>query len=141
MLLPGNAYVVKATHAGGVLKVFTCLLGDDFSCDLGPTPEGKTTGQCILQYEHGHCREYWSNGTVVGGGGAAGAPSSVKCLWGNGANGGNIIVGAEQNAAGNGVDRGFVGALEEIFLSKLSLENISAHLFSCPGCGCENFYM
>jgi hypothetical protein len=31
--------------------------------------------------------------------------------------------------------------MEEIFLSKLSLENITAHLYSCPGCGCNNFYI
>jgi hypothetical protein len=30
---------------------------------------------------------------------------------------------------------------EEMFLSKLSLENITAHLYSCPGCGCNNFYI
>ena len=29
--------------------------------------------------------------------------------------------------------------MEEMFLSKLSLENITAHLYSCPGCGCDNF--
>ena len=34
-----HAYVIKATHAGGRLKLFSCILGLDFRCELGPTPE------------------------------------------------------------------------------------------------------
>jgi hypothetical protein len=103
VLRPGFAYVIKATHAGGTLKVFTCLLADDYSCELGPTPEGQTTGACS------YCKEFWSNGTAMATG--TGDPSKVKCLYGNGASGGNIIWGAEQDAAATGVDRGFVGAM------------------------------
>ena len=65
---PGGAHVVKATHAGepckhnfralrcshrwrcgttgGTIKIFTCLLGDDFKCPLGPAWEGKSSGNC-----------------------------------------------------------------------------------------------
>ena len=139
VLEPGSAYVIKATHAGGVLKVFTCLLGADFQCELGPTPEGQATGDCT------YCKQFWSNGTAIAGNVTAPEPAgTVKCLFNGGppyVSGGNIILGGEQDAAATGVDRGFVGAMEEIFLSKLSLENITAHLFSCPGCGCDNFYI
>ena len=138
VLAPGNAYVIKATHAGGVLKVFTCLLAADFQCELGPKPEGQATGTCT------YCKQFWSNGTAIAGGGAAAPASTVRCLWNPAGSwekpyvpGGNILIGAEQNAKVNGVDKGFVGAMEEIFLSKLSLENITAHLYSCPGCDCK----
>jgi hypothetical protein len=43
----GDVYVVKVTHAGGVLKVFTCLLSDAFKCELGPKPEGTSSGLCV----------------------------------------------------------------------------------------------
>ena len=132
VLVLGNPYVVKATHAGGKLKVFTCLLADDFQCELGPTPEGQVQGECT------ECKEFWTNGTAVTGPRAA---SKVDCLYKSGHDGGSILWGAEQNAAGNGADRGFHGAMEEMFLSRLSLENISAHLYSCPACGCNNFYI
>jgi hypothetical protein len=36
---------------------------------------------------------------------------------------------------------GFVGALEEISLWRLSLENVTAHLFSCPECGCVSRFL
>ena len=130
VLAPGNPYVVKATHAGGVLKVFTCLLADDYQCELGPTPEGQTKGECKVP----------TYGTAVAGGGASGVAPNVTCLVKSG-KGGNILWGAEQNAAGNGADNGFYGAMEEMFLSRLSLENITAHLYSCPACGCNNFYI
>jgi hypothetical protein len=137
VLEPGNAYVIKATHAGGTLKIFTCLLGDNFECDLGPgLPglDGTAHGECS------ECKQFWSNGTAITSGPLA-EPSRVQCLYDEDKVGGNIIVGAEQNAKGNGADKGFNGAMEEIFLSKLSLENITAHLYSCPGCGCNNFYI
>ena len=83
------------------------------------------------------CKQFWTNGTAIASGAAA-EPTKVECLYGNGKSGGNILWGAEQNAKGNGADKGFSGAMEEMFLSRLSLENITAHLFSCPGCGCNN---
>ena len=135
VLEPGNAHVIKATHAGGVLKVFTCKLPPaqtgDFTCELGPTPEGTAKGECT------ECKQFWTNGTAIASGAAA-EPTKVECLYGNGKSGGNILWGAEQNAKGNGADKGFSGAMEEMFLSRLSLENITAHLYSCPACGCNN---
>ena len=35
----------------------------------------------------------------------------------------------------------FSGAMEEVFVQRISLENITAHLFACPACGCNNFYL
>ena len=114
VLAPGKAYVIKATHAGGLLKVFTCELGDDFKCELGPTPEGQAKGECT------YCKEFWSNGTAIAGGSAAGVPTGVKCLFGNGVAGGNIIWGAEQNAAANGVDKGFVPIPGSMYRSRIA---------------------
>ena len=62
----------------------------------------------------------------------------MNCLY-NAGKPSCFLWGAEQNAAGNGADKGFHGAMEEMFLAKLSLENITAHLYSCPACGCNNF--
>ena len=39
----GQAYVIKATHAAGTLKLFSCVLGANFQCDLGPIPESFNT--------------------------------------------------------------------------------------------------
>lgn len=44
--VPGG-YVVKATHAGGDIKVFLCALTADFKCTM-PTPEGVATGSLPL---------------------------------------------------------------------------------------------
>lgn len=135
VLQPGHAYVVKATHAGGTLKVFTCELGEpgDFRCDLGPTPEAVAHGQCT------ECKHVWSNGSTIEDGPLK-DPTKVNCLY-NAGKPSCFLWGAEQNAAGNGADKGFHGAMEEMFLAKLSLENITAHLYSCPACGCNNFYI
>ena len=40
--VPGG-YVVKATHAGGTIKIFVCSLTADFRCSM-PTPEGTAHG-------------------------------------------------------------------------------------------------
>ena len=40
--VPGG-YVVKATHAGGTIKIFVCSLTADFKCSM-PTPEGTAHG-------------------------------------------------------------------------------------------------
>ena len=38
-----ETYIVKATHAGGVVKLFTCLLGYEFQCAMA-MPEGTARG-------------------------------------------------------------------------------------------------
>ena len=128
VLEPGNAYVIKATHAGGVLKVFTCKLPPaqtgDFTCELGPTPEGTAKGECT------ECKQFWTNGTAIASGTAA-EPTKVECLYGNGKSGGNILWGAEQNAKGNGADKGFSGAMEEMFLSKRTRKIAMLSRFAC----------
>ena len=99
---------------GGTIKIFTCLLGEDFKCPLGPAWEGKSSGNCT-----GPLAESKFYDTCI--------VSTTS----------DITVGAERNSSG--VVNGFDGALEEIFLARLSLENITAHLFACPACGCNNF--
>jgi hypothetical protein len=42
-----TGYVVKATHAGGTVKVFVCDLEPDFNCQM-PQPDGQATGQLPL---------------------------------------------------------------------------------------------
>jgi hypothetical protein len=44
--VPGG-YVVKATHAGGDIKIFLCALTADFKCTM-PTPEGVASGSLPL---------------------------------------------------------------------------------------------
>lgn len=102
-----QTYFVKATHAGGVIKLFTCLVAYDFQCTM-PTPEGIAHGSLPLTV-----------GTT------------------------DIIFGAASLPTNPGakVVQGFTGALEEISLHRLSLENVHAHLFSEPGSGCGNYYM
>jgi hypothetical protein len=118
-----QAYVVKATHAHGTVKIFSCALGSDFRCPLGPTPEGSATGSC------------------TGPEAVFGTIKTPTCVSSDPT--ADIIIGAEQDCSHHpcGVKNGFVGAMEEIFLSRLSLENITAHLFSCPACECNNFYI
>jgi hypothetical protein len=60
----------------------------------------------------------------------------------------NITVGAEissssssSGALSGATNHPFSGAMEEIFIQRISLENITAHLFACPACGCNNFYL
>ena len=55
----------------------------------------------------------------------------------------DIIFGAANipAAAGEAVANGFVGAMEELGFHRLSLENVTAHLFSEPGSGCTNYYI
>jgi hypothetical protein len=43
-----ETFVVKATHAGGVIKLFTCLLAYDFQCTM-LMPEGTARGLLPLQ--------------------------------------------------------------------------------------------
>ena len=44
--IPGG-YVIKATHAGGTVKVFVCALTADFKCDM-PEPDGISSGSLPL---------------------------------------------------------------------------------------------
>ena len=39
--------MVKATHAGGTVKVFVCALTADFKCDM-PEPDGISSGSLPL---------------------------------------------------------------------------------------------
>jgi len=106
---PGSAYVIKATHSGGHIKVFTCMLAADFSCPLS-VAEGQASGRLPLQ--------------------TATPPADVYFAA-------EDLGTAAHSKPGNG----FVGAIEEISLWRLSLENVTAHLFSCPACDCVNFYI
>jgi hypothetical protein len=42
-----QTYVVKATHAGGIVKLFTCVVGPNFECDM-IQPEGSARGALPL---------------------------------------------------------------------------------------------
>lgn len=42
-----TGYVVKATHAGGTVKVFVCKLEADFNCQM-PSPDGQAAGALPL---------------------------------------------------------------------------------------------
>jgi hypothetical protein len=105
----GSSFVIKATHAGdlstgrGTLKLFSCeLAADSYACPLS-TVEGSATGLLPLQV-----------GTAA-----------------------IILAGAEQQqqqqscVPGGAIDAAtsFVGAMEEIQLSRISMENITAHLY------------
>jgi hypothetical protein len=109
VLRPGVAFVVKVTHAGGVLKIFLCELGQDFACPLN-VPEGRSDDSHVWPFS-------LRSGTA------------------------DVFFGAEVNASSGDVSGRFTGALEEIFLARLSLENISAHLFACGACGSLNQYI
>lgn len=130
----GNAYVIKACHAGGRLKLFSCVLGRDFSCELGPTPESSNfsssacTGPTMYWTKTPTCLVTGTSNITVGA--QLSTPSSGDCGMGS-----TVSVG------GATVSNAFNGAMEEIFIQRISLENITAHLFSCPACGCINYYL
>ena len=106
VLLPGEAYVVKATHEGGRIKIFACQLTFDFRCPLHQ-PEG--TGHGLLPLQTG-----------------------TADVW----------FGARGRSANGSLIDAFRGALEEIHLQRLSLENATAAVWpGGPGAGPVNYYM
>jgi hypothetical protein len=123
VLRNGSSYVIKATHAGslatgrGTLKLFSCeLAGDSFACPLS-VAEGSATGVLPLQA---------GTADII----LAGAEQQQQQHW-----------HAQQERRQEEVERGevtgtvvdpttsFVGAMEEIQLARISLENITAHLY------------
>lgn len=110
-LTDNEAFVIKATHSAGHVKVFSCLLMADFTCEM-TEPDGEASGSLPLQ--------------------VATPPQDI------------YFAAEDVSAVGNTtaqLGNGWKGAMEEIALWRLSLENVTAHLFSCPECGCTNFYI
>jgi sucrose-6-phosphate hydrolase SacC (GH32 family) len=104
-LTTGSAYCVKATHNGGIIRLFSCELASDFGCAM------------LLESVAGGDFD----GGLVSGGPA------------------DIIWGAEEDS---GKLTHFAAvAVEEAFLSRISLENVTSYLFTCPDTGCYNFYV
>lgn len=95
-------------------------MGPDYQCKLGPTPESSNTS------------DTGCSGKVIG------WTKTPTCLV-TGTS--NITVGAQLSGSSPVVSKAFNGAMEEIFIQRISLENITAHLFACPACGCNNFYL
>ena len=52
----------------------------------------------------------------------------------------NISFGAPSGSSAGVVD-GFDGAMEEMFLYKITLEEINAYLFACLDTGCINWHI
>ena len=94
-----TGYVVKATHCAGVVKVFVCVLEPDFDCRM-PTPDGTA-------YAEGVGPKGWGANHLP-----IGATTNA------------IIFGAASGGAGDLAVEGFDGALEEIFLYKITLEEV-----------------
>jgi hypothetical protein len=110
VLRNGSAFVIKATHAGrldtgrGTLKIFSCeLAAGSFACPLS-TVEGTASGLLPLQT---------GTADIILGGAEEHLPAES---W--------AVVEAAVAASTS-----FVGAVEEIQLARISLENITAHLF------------
>ena len=116
--VPGG-YVVKATHAGGNLKVFVCALTSDFKCSM-PDPDGIAQGNLPL---------ICSTHNITFGGAMAASSTAAKATGGSG-----FDVGAT-------LTDGYEGGMEEMFLYMMSLEKVNAMLFSCPNTGCVNWYV
>ena len=109
VLRNASSFVIKATHAGslatgrGTLKIFSCeLAADGFVCPLSAI-EGTASGQLPLQM---------GTADIILGG--AEQPQ---------------LHPAEETATAVVAATSFVGAMEEIQLARISLENITAHLF------------
>ena len=103
-VMNGSSYVIKATHAGNLDTCRGTL--KLFSCELAPDSYA-----CPL--------------SVV-----EGCASGLLPLQTGTA---DIIWGAEQPVATVVAGTSFVGAMEELFLSRISLENTTAHLFLSNG--------
>ena len=95
-----TGYVVKATHCAGVVNVFVCTLEPDFDCRM-PDPDG------IAFANRGIGTNGWGPHAI-----AIGVTTN------------NITFGAASGSAAGVVD-GFDGAIEEMFLYKITLEEVN----------------
>ena len=121
-LLVGHAYVIKATYSKGVVKVAACEVT---TANVGTAANPEiVTHRCNMVTEGSN-----SSGQVTD------TPANSTT---------EIIVGAAARPASPNNDvvtEGFSGALEEIYLSKVSLEDAQAMVWSDPATGCVNFYI
>jgi hypothetical protein len=123
VLVNGSSYVIKATHTGslatgrGTLKLFSCklLAPTSYDCPLS-VAEDTATGQLPLQM--GAADIIW---------GAAELSRSHEPARGHDQEGHREEDARDETATDAATS--FVGAMEELFLSRISLENITAHLF------------
>jgi hypothetical protein len=139
-----ETFVVKATHAAGIIKLFVCQLAEDFQCEM-LAPEGIAQGMLPLQTGTADIMlgaasvlaPTFDPGLVL----EVGLEVGVEVGLELGVEAG-LELGVEVGVASlptttiSTVRNGFVGALEEIQFNRISLENVSAFLFNEPGSGC-----
>eukprot|EP01045_Picozoa_sp_COSAG04_P000655 COSAG04_NODE_17_length_40288_cov_9.152728_11_plen_1187_part_00 len=98
-----QSFVIKATHHGGVVRIFLCELTASFGCRM--RQEGIAQGRLPL---------------------AGGTKQPV--LWG-----GELVFSNCSHPCP--VTLPFAGAMEELFLARVSFENVTAYAHTAPGIG------
>jgi hypothetical protein len=118
VLQQGTSYVLKATCKAGVIKIHVCPIQTQ-NVGTADAPVF-VTHRCNMTTEG-------TNGT------AGGTPANSTAP---------IVVGAiDVPLLAAPALFGFVGALEEIYLAKVSLEDADAMVWSDPATGCTNLYI
>lgn len=112
----GRGYVVKACHSGGTIKLFVCVVAPDFTCDM-PNPEATAHGSLPI------------------GSGTASVTFGAEVLSAT------AVIDASTTAGDDELKHWFSGSLEEVFFSRVSLEDVHAFLWSGPDTGCVNWHV
>ena len=110
--MSGDAHVIKATQAAGKVSIFICAVTPDYRCNITTTPEGVGYGTLPLQL------------------------GLSPIFWG--------AEGRRLSSIGGGSSTllsPYSGAMEEMSLQRVSLENFTHYLDGSPAAGPINFHL